>query len=61
VFYPTATSLVSYLIEVRGMGGIRDILGNLGEGEDIDGALQRIAGEDESSLIRDWERFVRRR
>ncbi len=61
VFYPAATSLVNYLVQVRGMGGIRDILESLGEGEDIDRALSRIAGESESSLIRDWERFVRRR
>ena len=61
VFYPAATSLVSYLVEVRGMGGIRDILGSLGAGEDVDGALRRFAGKDQSSLIRDWEAFVRRR
>jgi tetratricopeptide (TPR) repeat protein len=61
MFYPAATSLVNYLIEVRGMGGIRDILSGLGEGEDIDHALRRTAGETESSLIEDWERFVRRR
>jgi hypothetical protein len=61
VFYPAATSLVSYLVEVRGMGGIRDLLGRLGAGDDIDDALRRVAGEDQSRLIEDWERYVRRR
>jgi tetratricopeptide (TPR) repeat protein len=61
VFYPAAASLVDYVIQMRGMGGIRDLLGALGEGNDIDGALRRILGKDEAGLIRDWEHFVSRR
>jgi hypothetical protein len=61
VFYPAAASLVDYVIQMRGMGGIRDLLGALGEGNDIDGALRRVLGKDEAGLIRDWEHFVSRR
>lgn len=61
LFYPAATSLVHYMIQVRGMGGIRDLLAALGEGSDIDQALERVMSRDQASLIRDWEHFVKRR
>jgi hypothetical protein len=61
IFYPAALSLVDFLMQSRGMGGIRDILGLLGEGNDIDGALRRVAGRDERELIREWQHFVKRR
>lgn len=61
VFYPAATSLVDYMIQVRGMGGVRDLLTALGEGDDIDAALVRVMGRDQAGLIRDWEHFVKRR
>jgi tetratricopeptide (TPR) repeat protein len=61
VFYPAAASLVDYLVEIRGMGGIRDLLEDLADSRDITRSLRAVAGEDERSLIEDWERYVRRR
>jgi tetratricopeptide (TPR) repeat protein len=61
LFYPAATSLVEYMIDNRGMGGIRDLLTALGEGNDIDQSLRKVMGRDESGLIADWQHFVKRR
>jgi tetratricopeptide (TPR) repeat protein len=61
IFYAAAASFVDYLIQLRGVGGIRDVLTSLGEGSDIDGSLRKVLGKDESGLIRDWEHFVDRR
>lgn len=61
LFYPAAASMVDYMIQKRGMGGIRDVLTRLGEGDDIDASLNRVLGYDTSGLIRDWEHFIRRR
>jgi tetratricopeptide (TPR) repeat protein len=60
-FYPAANSLLEYMIKSRGIGGVRDILTHLGNGRDIDGALQEVMGRDEIGLIQEWQRFVRRR
>jgi tetratricopeptide (TPR) repeat protein len=60
-FYPAATSLLEYMIQSRGIGGIRDILSHLGDGRDIDTALEEVMGRDEMGLIQEWQRFVRRR
>jgi len=49
------------MIQKRGMGGIRDLLSALGDGDDIDQSLNRVIGYDTSALIRDWEHFIRRR
>jgi len=61
MFYPAASSIIDYVIQQRGMGGIRDILTALGEGEDMDSTLRRIVGHDVRGLIRDWEHFIKRR
>jgi hypothetical protein len=61
IFYTAAVSLVDYFVQMRGVGGVRDLLSTLGEGEDIDGSLRRVLGKDEVGLIRDWEHFVSRR
>ena len=61
LFYPAAASMVDYMIQKRGMGGIRDLLSALGEGDDIDASLNRVTGYDTNGLIRDWEHFIRRR
>ena len=61
IFYPAASSMADYVIQQRGMGGIRDILTALGEGEDVDSTLRRIVGHDVQGLIRDWEHFIKRR
>ena len=61
LFYPAAASMVDYMIQKRGMGGIRDLLSALGDGDDIDEALNRVIGYDTSGLVRDWEHFIRRR
>jgi tetratricopeptide (TPR) repeat protein len=61
LFYPAAASLVDYMIQMRGVGGIREVLSAMGEGSDIDGSLRRVLGKDEGTLIREWEHFVSRR
>ncbi len=61
IFYPAAVSFVDYLIQMRGVGGIRDVLSALGDGNDVDGALRKVLGKDEGTLIREWEHFVGRR
>jgi tetratricopeptide (TPR) repeat protein len=61
IFYAAAISFVDYLIQMRGVGGIRDVLSALGEGNDIDASLRKVLGKDEGALIREWEHFVGRR
>jgi tetratricopeptide (TPR) repeat protein len=61
IFYPAAASLVDYMIQMRGVGGLRDVLSSMGEGNDINGSLRRVLGKDEGTLIREWEHFVSRR
>jgi tetratricopeptide (TPR) repeat protein len=61
IFYPAATSFVDYLIQMRGIGGLRELLSALGEGRDIDASLREVLGKDEGALIGEWEHFVRRR
>jgi tetratricopeptide (TPR) repeat protein len=61
IFYPAAVSFVDYLIQMRGVGGVRDVLSALGEGNDVDGSLRKVLGKDEGTLIREWEHFVGRR
>jgi hypothetical protein len=49
------------MIQMRGVGGLRDVLSSMGEGNDINGSLRRVLGKDEGTLIREWEHFVSRR
>ena len=60
-FYPAAASIINYIIRMRGIGGIRDVLEKIGEGRDIDAALQDVVGRDEIEVIEDWQLFIRRR
>ena len=60
-FYPAAASIINYIIRMRGIGGIRDVLEKIGEGRDIDAALQDVVGRDEIEVIEDWQHFIRRR
>lgn len=61
VFYASASSAVEYIIQQRGMGGIKDLVRALGEGKDMDTAMRDVLGKDQSTFFRDWEHFVRRR
>jgi hypothetical protein len=61
LFYPAAASVVDYMIQLRGMGGVRDVLSRLDENDTIDDALERVYARDERNLIADWKEFVRRR
>lgn len=61
LFYPAAASMVDYLIQLRGMGGVRDVLNALARGDDVDTCLRRTYGRDQRSLVQDWEDFLRRR
>jgi tetratricopeptide (TPR) repeat protein len=61
VFYPAAASLVDFMVQSRGMGGIRDVLVALGRGGDVDSALRGVYGRDEAELFREWQHFVKRR
>lgn len=60
-FYPACASVVEYVLRSRGMGGIRDILSGLGDGLDIDAALEKVLGKDEMGLVNEWQHFVKRR
>jgi tetratricopeptide (TPR) repeat protein len=60
-FYAAASSMVDYMVQLRGMGGIRDLLVELGDGGNIDSSLRKVLGKDQLGLIRDWEHFVKRR
>ncbi len=61
LYYPAATSVVDYIIKNRGMGGVKDILSLLGEGYNIDQALNEVVGRDEMGLMKEWQHFVKRR
>ena len=61
LYYPAATSVVDYIIQNRGMGGIKDLLTLLGQGQDLDAALTQVMGRDELGLMNDWQHFVKRR
>jgi tetratricopeptide (TPR) repeat protein len=61
LYYPAATSVVDYIIRNRGMGGVKDLLSLLGEGQSIDQALTKVMGRDEMGLMNDWQHFVKRR
>jgi tetratricopeptide (TPR) repeat protein len=61
IFYAASTSIVDYMIQMKGMGGIRDLLIDLGDGGNIDSSLRKVLGKDQMGLIRDWEHFVKRR
>ncbi len=60
-FYAAASSIVDYMVQLRGMGGVRNLLIELGEGGNIDSSLRKVLGKDQLGLIRDWEHFVKRR
>jgi tetratricopeptide (TPR) repeat protein len=61
VFYPAAASLVDYMVQNRGMGGLRDVLVGMGEGLSIDESLRKVWGRDQIAVIREWQHFIRRR
>jgi len=61
LFYPAAASFVDYMVQLRGLRALRNVLTELGDGADMDSALKRAFSKDSSALIRDWEHFVRRR
>lgn len=61
LFYAASASVVDYLVQQRGLRGIRDVLAALGNGTDVDSALRKVFSRDVGALVRDWEHFVRRR
>jgi hypothetical protein len=61
LFYAASASLVAYMLQNRGMGGIRDLFVELGGGMDIDQALEKVVGRDQMGLVKDWQYFVKRR
>lgn len=60
-FYRASGALVDYLVEFRGMVGIRDVLDYRHRGQSIDDALERVFGDDERGLALEWERYIERR
>ena len=56
--YPAALSLVSYLEQRRGFGGLLDLLDSLGEGLATDAALREAFGEGYDTVCRRWAEFV---
>jgi hypothetical protein len=61
VFYAASVSFVDYLVQLRSMGAVRDLLEGLARGDDIDTSVKRAFGRDRRSLFEDWEDFLKRR
>lgn len=61
VFYPASASVVDFMVQSRGMGGIKDVLTSLGQGKDVDASLRQVLGRDEGELFREWQHFIKRR
>jgi hypothetical protein len=61
IFYPASASVVDFMVQSRGMGGIRDVLVSLGQGNEVDTSLREVFGRDETELFREWQHYVKRR
>jgi tetratricopeptide (TPR) repeat protein len=59
-FYLGALSFVEYLIAIRGMGGINELLAAMGETGNVDEAFRRVHGQDHASVQRAWREYLRR-
>jgi hypothetical protein len=58
-FYAGALSFVEYLIALRGMGGINDLLRSMAETGSVDEAFQAVHGRGYTEMRRLWkERLV---
>jgi tetratricopeptide (TPR) repeat protein len=60
-FYYGALALVEYLIQLRGQGGINELLSLMGESGDVNEAFRRVYGKDIDALMHDSMRYHSRR
>ena len=54
--YPIALSLTGFLESRRGFDTLVSLLDLLGEGAELDAALERLYGEDYAAICRRWKR-----
>jgi len=53
-FYLYALSFVEYLISIRGMGGINDLVRVIGETGSVDEAFRQVYGQDHAATVKAW-------
>jgi tetratricopeptide (TPR) repeat protein len=54
--YPIALALTEHLVDRRGFSGVLQVLELLGEGREVDAALEHVYGEGYSDVCRRWAR-----
>jgi len=54
--YPVALALTEYLVDRRGFSGVLQVLELLGQGSEIDDALEHMYGEGYAEVCRRWAR-----
>jgi len=54
--YPVALALTEYLVDRRGFSGVLQVLELLGQGREIDDALEHMYGEGYAEICRRWAR-----
>ena len=60
-FYLEALGFVEYLVALRGLGGIKDLLSAMAQGASADSAFQQIYGKSSTGLGADARAFLRSR
>lgn len=58
-FYLGALSYVEYLVALRGMGGVNDLLRAMGETGNVDQAFQQVHGQTHAASQRAWQQRLR--
>jgi Flp pilus assembly protein TadD len=58
-FYLNALSLVEYLIARRGLGGINDLLKQMGESGSVEEAFRRVHGQGFQATVQAWQQRLR--
>jgi hypothetical protein len=59
-FYLGALSLVEHLVAARGMGGMNDLLGAMGETGSVDEAFRRVHGQAFPEAVQAWRQRLAR-
>jgi len=59
--YLNALSFVEFLIDTRGLGGMNDLLKNMGETGNVDEAFRRVYGQDYRATGKIWRDRLRQR
>jgi len=58
-YYTCALSFVQYLVAIRSMGGMNDLLKAMGESGDVDDAFRRVFGQDHKATLEAWVQRMR--